>query len=66
MLVSNREKNLDYYEGRASTSDFKRKEKEWTLLWKVKVPMKIKVFYGAWLDTRYRPGPSSPQEHGSN
>jgi hypothetical protein len=51
MLVSNREKNLDYYEGRSSTFDFKTKEKEWTLLWKVKVPTKIKVFL--WRLARY-------------
>ena len=44
MLVQNRETNRAWLEGIPSRSDVRADEKEWTSLWKIKVPSKIRVF----------------------
>ena len=44
MLVSNRERTAAWRDGRPGKSDFKSEEKEWTSLWQVQVPSKIKIF----------------------
>ena len=44
MLVSNRERTAAWREGRPGKSDFKSEENEWTTLWQVHVPSKIKMF----------------------
>ena len=44
MLVSNRERTAAWRDGRPGKSDFKSEEKEWTSLWQVQVPSKIKMF----------------------
>jgi hypothetical protein len=44
MPVWNRENNCAYYERIPDTSDVNATEKEWTHLWQVKVPSKLRVF----------------------
>jgi hypothetical protein len=44
MLVWNRENSCGYYEGRPDTFVVNATEKEWTCLWQVKVPSKLRVF----------------------
>jgi ribonuclease HI len=44
MLVSNREKRTDWIEHNACISNVKANQKDWTYLWEVKVPPKVRVF----------------------
>ena len=44
MLVLNRERTSAWLDGRPGKSDFRAEEKEWTSLWHVQVPSKIRVF----------------------
>jgi len=44
MLVLNRERTTAWLDGRPGKSDFRAEEKEWTSLWHVQVPSKIRVF----------------------
>ena len=44
MLVSNRERTAAWRDGRPGKSDFKSEQKEWTSLWQVQVPSKMKMF----------------------
>lgn len=44
MLVLNRERTTAWLDARPSKSDFRAEEKEWTSLWYVQVPSKIRVF----------------------
>lgn len=44
MLVHNREKRTAWLDRSAGRSDTKSEEKEWSQLWKVRVPSKVRVF----------------------
>jgi len=44
MLVSNWEKRADWIEHNAGMSDVRADQKDWTDLWGVKVPSKVRVF----------------------
>ena len=44
MLVHNREKRTAWMENIAGRSDTQANEKEWTALWSVKVPSKLRIF----------------------
>jgi hypothetical protein len=44
MLVHNCYKRLAWLEHKAGRSDTKAEEKEWSTIWKVKVPSKIRIF----------------------
>jgi hypothetical protein len=44
MLVDTRERRTDWLDEREGSSSKKREEKEWSAIWKVKVPSKIRVF----------------------
>ena len=44
MLVENRERRTDWIEHNAGRSDVKVDQKEWSDLWRVKVPSKVRVF----------------------
>lgn len=44
MLVINKQRNTTYFESVAERSDTQAAEKEWMILWSVKVPTKIRIF----------------------
>lgn len=44
MLVVNKQHNTDYLESGAGRSDTRAEEKDWTTLWSVKVPSKLRIF----------------------
>lgn len=44
MLIHNRERRTDWIEHTAGRTDTREEEKEWLALWKLQVPLKIKVF----------------------
>jgi hypothetical protein len=45
MLVNSRIRREAWLEGTASGSDHKQEEKNWTAMWKIQVPSKIRVFH---------------------
>jgi hypothetical protein len=44
MLVSTRERQEAWLEGRAGASDVEIVQKQWSELWHIKVPSKVQVF----------------------
>jgi hypothetical protein len=44
MLVETRERRTAWLEGRAGKSDKKGEEKDWSSLWHVQVPSKLRIF----------------------
>ena len=44
MLVHNRDKHIAWLDNRPSSSNVEAIEKEWSAIWRVRVPSKIKVF----------------------
>ena len=44
MMITAKKIREDYWEGSASCSNMKKRQKEWTQLWNMKLPPKIKIF----------------------
>jgi len=45
MMMEAKKSKEDYFEGRATCSDYGKKQKEWKQLWNIKILSKIKIFY---------------------
>jgi len=43
-MIEAKKRREDYFEGRASCSDYGKKQEEWKQLWNMKMPPKIKIF----------------------
>jgi hypothetical protein len=44
MLLSTRNRREEWLNGNASSLDFRKVEKSWASLWRIKIPEKIKLF----------------------